>query len=131
MFDFKIKKYYSFEVYSPSTLGANFINLLYLGSMDYTLVQSMDDLHARHLGALAGLPEGTIREPERLEYLVFKFPDGSTRPIARVWIRENTVQELTGLTVHVTVPNASPQDADWIREQLSQRGYRNFTIELK
>ena len=129
--NFKINARYSFEVYPASILGQDFASVEVVSIMNASSAMREEDVKTLHRQVYAHLPEGTPENYLHQTYIKILTPSGASRILATSWIREDTVLERGSLNAVVTIPDVLPQEADIIRQALSQSGFRGFKIEFE
>lgn len=125
-----IGKTISFSVYAPAVLGTNFNKVTLLGILDYESAQSFLNVATKAIEVYPSLPANTIKDHTKYRYLKVKMADGKSTCIALEWIKESTYTVHTGLSLNVTIPNATSIDADRVRAILSANGYNDVTISF-
>jgi len=77
------------------------------------------------------LPSGTEEDPTQYTYLLLESPDKRTEILAYEWIDSNSITTADVMTVSVTIPVATAEDATKIRDTLTLMGYSGFTIKTQ
>lgn len=130
MTQFQLHKRYSFQVHAPMILGQDFHAVTLVGILDFEAAQREADVHALHNAVRPYLPEGTPSNYRYLTYLRFRDASGAIVLLAREWIQSEGIEQRDEYTATITLPNVTPQDAERIRQALSQNGFSGLSIEL-
>lgn len=122
---------YTFNTLAPALLGAIFKNATLLGIVDYTTACRFINVDLMQRKIYPLLPPGTLDNPKKYQYLLVATESGNNTVVAYQWLDPSTIQQITSVTVVVTLPNRSSSDTVAIRDALALLGFTGFTIEVK
>lgn len=126
---FRVQKTYSFDTLAPAILGSQFINATMLGELSYELAIGRENIALKYRQIYPALPPGTLDNPTKARYFVFKTESGETTVLCDQWINLDSVKEITGINFTVSFIQALPEDIVNVRQLLSAAGYNNFAIK--
>lgn len=130
MIAFGIGKTYSFNTRSPAFLGAR-IERAKLNSIgDVDLARRFSAVDLTHAQVYPSLPEGTPNDPAATDYLIFTAMNGSKVVLARTWIDEDSVEEVSYVSIRVDLPRCNLTDVETIRVALTAAGVSDFKISV-
>lgn len=130
MYNFQIDKVYTFNTNSPALLGAQITRATLKGIIDYNIACTFINVDLEHRKIYPTLPLGTVNDPKKFTYLLFKTESGETNVYAYEWIDDSSIVIVDTTTIVVTIPGVSNQDANRIRDALNLIGLTNFTINI-
>lgn len=125
---FSIGSQYNFATLAPSILGAEHNNVTVKAVFDYEVALTFLAPDIKHASIFPLLPSGTIDDPKKYTYVLFKSQSGADFVMALEWIDLNTVVQVVSVTLNVTLNNCKPGDAAVLRDTLLMAGFVNFTI---
>ncbi len=128
MYNWQIGSTYSFNSLAPAVLGAAFTNVQLLSIMNYQTATQFSNVAQQAQVIYPLLPQGTPSDPTSYVYLLFKTSTNTNIVLAYTWIDPNSIVVAGGITITVTVNNASNADVTTIRDQLTLLGYTSFNI---
>jgi len=127
---FELGTTYNFNTLAPAILGSNVKNATVLGIIDYTTASNYITPETRHVDVYPYLPTGTVNDPKKYTYILFKSESNVKFVLGLPWIDLATVVQVVSLTINVTVNNASTGDANRIRDSLILLGFNSFTVTI-
>lgn len=131
IYDFKIHRTYSFEVYPAAVLPTDYKNVTVLGILDWESAGLYIDVPSQHARCYGFLPEGMYPNDYKVfTFLKVRFQGGGTTAIAAEWVNSNTVSESNAKTAIVRIPNVSPDQAGAILNALAHNGYPKAEISF-
>lgn len=128
MYNFNIDKVYTFSTRAPALLGAQVIRATLKGIIDYSVAVTFINVDLQHRKIYPALPPGTVNDPKKFTYLLFKTESGELTVFAYEWIDDTSIEVVDSTTLTVTLPGVSNSDANKIRDALNLIGFTNFTI---
>lgn len=126
----QLNKVYSFDTLVPSLLGATFKNATVIGMIDYQTALNYINPDAMHARIFPYLPTGTVNDPTKYTYIIFKLESDIKTVLAYPWINETSIRLATTEYLKVTIKNAGPNDTVKIRNALVSLGYTELQFEL-
>jgi hypothetical protein len=128
---FELRKRYNFNTLASGLLDISLKNVLLVGITDANEVIKFT------AGAVVGqyrniyplLPNGTPNDIYQCTFYRFKTQDNEIIYLADQWIDADTIEEVTSVSIRITIPNTKLQDKSRIRDLLNASGYTSFTIE--
>ncbi len=131
---FESGKTYNFSVWASEILGTGFNSVLVEGVVGYHLAKRYADVDALHQSVYPQLPTGTSLRPQDLEYLLLRTPmnaaEGGITVIAVAWIKEDSINNASGVNFNVAVREASLEDIERVRLMFAQNNIKNFEINI-
>ena len=124
-------KTYSFDTKAPSILSLHFKNAQLQGQVAYAIAKktSSKSLDVLASQVLPSLPAGSPSDPRAYNWLIFQTESGSTEVIASLWIKEETITEVTTKITYIEVQDANYAiDGQRLRELIVAAGYNKVTI---
>lgn len=121
---------YSFTTYPVGIIGANYDNVVALGTVNAEVARRTADIDALHAQVYPTLPVGTPNDPNAYNYLILKLPSGGTTILGIPWIREDTVVVKDTQTAQALIFGVSGEDLPKITNALVQSGYTNIQLTL-
>ena len=128
-FPFELNSVYNFSTYAPSILSNDIKNALVLGIFDYTVASQFVSPSTKHATIFPYLPVGTIDDPTKYTYILFKSEAGTKEIFALEWINQSTITKKSSLTITVTVTGAQNGDEQIIRDSLILLNFKTFNIK--
>ena len=128
MYNFDIDKVYTFNTRAPALLGAQVTRATLKGIIDYSVAVTFINVDLQHRKIYPTLPPGTVNDPKKFTYLLFKTESGELAVFAYEWIDDTSIEVVDSTTLTVTLPGVSNSDANKIRDALNLIGFTNFTI---
>lgn len=128
MYHFEIDKVYTFNTRAPALLGAQVTRATLKGIIDYSVAVTFINVDLHHRKIYPALPQGTVNDPKKFTYLLFKTESGELTVFAYEWIDDTSIEVVDSTTLTVTLPGVSNSDANKIRDALNLIGFTNFTI---
>lgn len=128
MYHFEIDKVYTFNTRAPALLGAQVTRATLKGIIDYSVAVTFINVDLQHRKIYPALPQGTVNDPKKFTYLLFKTESGELNVFAYEWIDDTSITVVDSTTLTVTLPGVSNSDANKIRDALNLIGFTNFTI---
>lgn len=128
MYNFDIDKVYTFNTRAPALLGAQVTRATLKGIIDYSVAVTFINVDLQHRKIYPALPPGTVNDPKKFTYLLFKTESGELTVFAYEWIDDTSIEVVDSTTLTVTLPGVSNSDANKIRDALNLIGFTNFTI---
>lgn len=126
---FELNSVYNFNTYAPSILGNEIKNAVILGVFDYSIASQFTSPDTKHVQIFPFLPVGTIDDPKKYTYILFKSESGTKEIFALQWIDLATVVKKTSLTITITVTGAQSGDEQTIRDSLILLNFKTFNIK--
>lgn len=131
MIAFQFNKAYSFNTLAPVILGARMENLTYTGTVGYEVACTFDNIMQKHRSVYPELPVGTLDQPSKYAYHLFKSKRTNESIIlADCWIDATSIIEFNKLNLSATIANITNDDVEKIRGLLFLNGYREFTLQI-
>lgn len=127
---FEIGKTYTFNTMAPAVLGVTVKNATLKAIMDYQSACGFTNVDVIQRQVYPLLPPGTPNNTKKYIYYVFTATNGSTLVLANAWVEMPTVEIVNDITITASIPNASLNDVERIRQGLSLMGFRGFNIEV-
>lgn len=131
MYTFVPNRRYSFTTLAPSVLGGSRTASKIKAILDYSMAIKQDAVSQKARIVYPLLPSGTEEDPTQYTYLLLESPDKRTEILAYEWIDSNSITTADVMTVSVTIPVATAEDATKIRDTLTLMGYSGFTIKTQ
>ena len=131
MLPYKIGTLYRLNTLAPAVLGSVFNNIRVIGIIDYSVACQYINVKLMHATIYPLLPAGTPDDPQKYIYLLFMTEAGTKTVLAMPWIDESSVQEITSVSIVITVHQANMEDVSRIRQTLDMIGYKNITIAVQ
>ena len=128
MYHFEIDKIYTFNTRAPALLGAEVTRATLKGIIDYSVAVTFINVDLQHRKIYPALPQGTVNDPKKFTYLLFKTESGELNVYAYEWIDDATIEPVDSVTLTVTIPGVNNSDATKVRDALSLLGFSQFTI---
>jgi hypothetical protein len=129
-FPLEIKSVYNFSTLAPSVLGIEIKNATILGIFDYNIASNYISPEAKHAVIYPLLPPGTVNDPKKFTYFLFRSESGTNEVYAIEWVNIATIFKIVSQTITITVTNAQNGDAVNIRDSLIQLGFRSFDVKV-
>jgi len=129
-FPLDIKSIYNFSTLASSVLGTDIKNATILGIFDYNVASNYISPEAKHAVIYPFLPPGTVNDPKRFTYFLFRSESGTLEVFAIEWINVATIVKVVTQTITITVTNAQNGDATNIRDSLLQLGFKTFNVNV-
>ena len=126
---FELNATYNFNTYAPSILGSEIKNALILGVFDYSVASQFASPDTKHVQIFPFLPVGTIDDPKKYTYILFKSESGTKEVFALQWIDQATITKKTALTITIMVTGAQSGDERIIRDSLILLNFKTFSIK--
>lgn len=128
MLNFEKGKKYSFITVNDAVLNQTYKEVLVLGVIDFKIASKETNVVTRHAMLWPYLNEQQknrySKDASKLNYFIFEFPGGQTTVLSDAWINPDSVQEVTGLAIDLTVhlnDNAARLE---LLNLLEKNGYR-------
>lgn len=128
MYNFSIDKVYTFNTRAPALLGAEVTRATLKGIVDYSVAVTLINVDLQHRKIYPSLPPGTVNDPKKYNYLLFKTESGEMNVFAYEWIDDTSIQVVDSTTLTVVLPGVSTSDANKVRDALLLIGFTNFSI---
>ena len=128
MYNFSIDKVYTFNTRAPALLGAQVTRATLKGIVDYSVAVTFINVDLQHRKIYPALPPGTVNDPKKYNYLLFKTESGEMNVFAYEWIDDTSIDVVDSTTLTITLPGVSTSDANKVRDALTLIGFTNFTI---
>lgn len=128
MYNFEIDKVYTFNTRAPALLGAQVTRATLKGIIDYSVAITFLNVDLQHRKVYPALPSGTVNDPKKFTYLLFRTESGELTVFAYEWIDDTSIEVVDSTTLTVTLPGVSNSDANKVRDALNLIGFTNFTI---
>lgn len=128
MYNFEIDKVYTFNTRAPALLGAQVTRATLKGIIDYSVAITFLNVDLQHRKVYPALPPGTVNDPKKFTYLLFRTESGELTVFAYEWIDDTSIEVVDSTTLTVTLPGVSNSDANKVRDALNLIGFTNFTI---
>lgn len=128
MYNFEIDKVYTFNTRAPALLGAQVTRATLKGIIDYSVAITFLNVDLQHRKVYPTLPPGTVNDPKKFTYLLFRTESGELTVFAYEWIDDTSIEVVDSTTLTVTLPGVSNSDANKVRDALNLIGFTNFTI---
>ena len=122
---------YSFQTLAPAILGQRIANAKLTAIVDYNTAIRYVNVVSQYSNIMPHLPTGTPLNMQKYTYYVFMTQNGETKVFADVWIDQNTITEVTGNVLKVTVYNADSAAAQAVKDFLLSRGHNQINVELE
>ena len=118
-------KRYSFSVY-PSVLLPTAFNkvTMLIPSMPAQIARSFADIDSQHAAYLPVLPEMTPVNPDDLLYCYVQLPTGEKVILSHAWINQETLIEISGVRITVTIEDESLDTVEVVRELMAANNLR-------
>lgn len=129
-FPFELNAAYNFSTYAPSILSNEIKNAVILGVLDYTTASQFFSPDTKHAAIFPYLPPGTIDDPKKYTYVLFKSESDTREIYALEWIIQTTIVKKTSLTINITITGAQNGDEQIIRDSLILLNFKTFNISL-
>lgn len=128
MYNFAIRKVYTFNTLAPSLLGVTIKNATMVGMTDYSTAKLSENIDLKFRQIYPLLPPGTPNIPEACTYWHFISESGEKIILANIWIDETTVEIVEHVNLKIILNEASLKDIQRIRDAMNALGYINYTI---
>jgi hypothetical protein len=128
VYNFEIDKVYTFNTRAPALLGAQVTRATLKGIIDYSVAITFLNVDLQHRKVYPALPSGTVNDPKKFTYLLFRTESGELTVFAYEWIDDTSIEVVDSTTLTVTLPGVSNSDANKVRDALNLIGFTNFTI---
>ena len=122
-----VNNYYSFSLYTNSSLGVNYRNARLTSILDYQTALKFSNIVQLHRQIYPQLPAGTPEDYTRYTYYLFNV-DGNSVVIASVWIVMSSIEQTAGSNYNLRLLGVTTSQLVLIRDQLRVLGI-NFTID--
>ncbi|MNU19660.1 hypothetical protein D3C71_78930 [compost metagenome] len=130
MFNFEIRKIYSFDVYPAAVLGNGFQNVTVLAVMDQESANQLVDTQSLHVNVYPYLPTGTPNRPDAYSWLKIRTANGETTVLGLPWINEASITEVNSTEINVKIGNVQASDVPAIVEALKQNGFVSLVVTV-
>ncbi len=130
MYDFKIGVRYNLQFLGTPILGSGLKNATLVGIVDYRVASNVSNVTVTHVRMIPYLPDAATRDATSLSYLLFETESGARAAFAYPWIVESSIEVAQNKVLTLTVPGASADDAQKIKDVLSLAGYKNVSVSL-
>lgn len=131
MYDFKLRRTYTFDVYPVAILGNDFKNVTVVAILTQEQANKEVDTNALHVQVFPYLAPGTPNRADGYDYVKIRFPSGTTTVLGMEWIKEDSVVQTTATTITVKIGDVDPSDYSRIRSALLQNGFNNIAISVE
>ena len=125
-----IGKVVSFSVYPVSLLGTGFQRVTILGILDYESAQQYINPAVMSVNVYPSLPQGTITDYTKYQYLKVKLANDTNTCVAIEWIDTSTYVVHHGVNITFTLNDAVASDVDKVRMILAANGYSNVKFSM-
>lgn len=113
-----------------TVLGERRVNYRYVGSVDWTVAQSLGlDVIAKHRQYSIETPEGSPLDYRNYSYAIFRDTEGVNDIYGHPWLVESSIQLRDQVSYVMRIPNASEQQLSSLRSMATAIGIMGFTIE--
>jgi hypothetical protein len=129
MYTFLPNRRYNFTTRAPSIIGGSRTAVKVKAVLDYSMAIKHDTITQKARAIYPYLPTGTNEDPTYYTYLLLESVDKGLEVLAYEWIDINTVTTADVLTLTVSIPIATMDDATKIRDALTLMGYSGFTVK--
>lgn len=124
----EVRKTYNFEVWPAVLLGTGFKACTVVAGMTAVMAQQFADIGALHAQVFPYLPSGTPNNPNAYDYVMVKTSTGQNVVLGYPWIKEDTIVEVSAVSIEILVTEVTTEDVTRLRDVLKQNGYSNFTL---
>lgn len=114
--------HYDFSVHANSTLGASYKNVRLISILDYQTALRFSNIPLQHRHIYPYLPEGTVQDPTKYTYYLFRNSTGKETVIADVWIIDTTIVQTAGVDQTLVLRNVTSGQVAIVRDQLRLLG---------
>ena len=126
---FAIGKIFTFNTKAPAILGSTISNAKLVGTMDYSIAITYDNIDLKYRTIYPLLPIGTVDQPEGCVYYQFLTESGERIILADQWIEEASIEVIEHINFQVLFSRASVPDMSRVRDSLLSLGYTDFDIK--
>lgn len=128
MLNFEKGKKYSFITVNDAVLNQSYKEVLVLGVVDFKVAAKDTNVVTRHAMLWPYLSEQQknrySKDASKLNYFIFEFPGGQTTILSDAWINPDSVQEVSSLTVDLTIQLNDNAAKLALFDLLEKNGYR-------
>lgn len=124
---FTVKNRYNFTTLASSILGSNYKNMKVVSIMSgseavkYRNVQNVN-------ASVVNIIDGLSTDINDLTFVLFE-GDGVTVVLAQEWIDESSIEEVSTVTLRVTINTTSGEEASIVSNLLRGAGLTDYKIE--
>lgn len=121
----------NFAVYPSSIITSDFTNVKIEGIVSAKVATGYAGFNpvTAHANIYPYLPTGAPTDYNSYEYVLVTFANGNEGVVGLPWIIPESVSEVTGITVTVTLTNQSTSAVDDITKALVLNGITDFAIK--
>ena len=120
----RINSRYNFRLYGAAHLSAEVKRATLVSTSSLNVASLVDPgLAAKHVQVLPSLPEGTVKDPSKLTYLIFTTEANQTIAFAYNWLIPTSIEEATANKASLDVRISSPDDLPRIISVLTNAGF--------
>lgn len=128
MTNFQVGKTYNFETIAPGILPSSFKNAYLLTETTFETANRQENVDLKYRQIFPVLPPGSLDNPKKHRWFIFKAENGSEVTLCSQWISESSIEEVSAISLDIHIVNVTAADAQRIRALLISAGYKSFTI---